>query len=75
MTDPGGRTQANAKGWHANFVAGGDLAKRVANVPTSGSWRVDRLLVVFAERLALEASVLEQENNSRRQIENGCRSG
>src|SRR5262245_48389082 len=37
------------------------LARRAASVPTTGSWRVDRVLVAFAERLELEASVLEQE--------------
>jgi hypothetical protein len=37
------------------------LARRAANIPTSGSWRVDRLLVVLAECLELEAVVLEQE--------------
>ena len=37
------------------------LARRAASVPTSGSWTVDRVLVVLAERLELEASVLEQE--------------
>jgi len=39
------------------------LARRAASVPTSGSGGVDRVLVLFAERLEFEASVLEQENN------------
>ena len=37
------------------------LARRAASVPTSGSARVDRVLVLLAERLEREASVLEQE--------------
>jgi hypothetical protein len=36
------------------------LARRAARVPTSGSGGVDRVLVMLAERLELEASVLEQ---------------
>ena len=56
MTDPGER-QRVAGELRSRAV----LAKRVANVPTSGSWWVDRLLVVLAERLELEASVLERE--------------
>ena len=58
------------------------LARRAASVPTSGSWGVDRVLVVFAERLELEASVLEQETTVGAKEEttvgakqNGCRSG
>ena len=37
------------------------LARQAASVPTSGSGRVDRVLVAVAERLELEASALEPE--------------
>jgi hypothetical protein len=36
------------------------LARQAASVPTSGSGRVDRVLVVLAEQLDRDASVLEQ---------------
>jgi hypothetical protein len=36
------------------------LARRAASVPTSGSGRVDRLLVVLADQLERDASILEQ---------------
>ena len=37
------------------------LARKAASIPTSGSGRVDRVLIMLAERLELEASVLEQD--------------
>jgi len=36
------------------------FGRRAASVPTSGSGTVDRLLVVLAEQLERDASVLEQ---------------
>ena len=37
------------------------LARRAASVPTSGSGRVDRLLVLLAAQLERDASLLEQD--------------
>jgi hypothetical protein len=37
------------------------LARQAASVPTSGSGRVDRLLVVLADQLERDASTLEQD--------------
>lgn len=37
------------------------LASRAASAPTSGSGGVDRILILLAERLERDASVLEQE--------------
>jgi hypothetical protein len=39
------------------------LARQAASVPTSGSGRVDRLLVVLADQLERDASILEQGSN------------
>jgi len=39
------------------------LARRAASVPTSGSARVDRVLVVLADLLEREASALEREED------------
>ena len=36
------------------------LARQAASVPTSGSGGVDRVLVVLAEKLERDASILEQ---------------
>jgi metal-dependent amidase/aminoacylase/carboxypeptidase family protein len=39
------------------------VARRAASVPTSGSGRVNRVLVVLAEQLERDAAILEQESN------------
>lgn len=38
-------------------------ARQAASVPTSGSGRVDRLLVLLADQLERDASILEQGRN------------
>jgi len=37
------------------------LARQAASIPTSGSRRVDRMLMVLAERLERQALLLEEE--------------
>jgi hypothetical protein len=37
------------------------LARRAASVPTSGSADIDRVLVLLAEQLERDASILERE--------------
>jgi len=37
------------------------LARQAASVPTSGSGRVDRVLVLLAEQLERDASILEED--------------
>ena len=39
------------------------LARRAASIPTSGSARVDRVLVVLADLLEREASALERKED------------
>ena len=57
MTDPG-QSQKVARELRRKAA----LARSAASIPTSGSARVDRVLVMLAERLELEASVSEQDH-------------